>query len=70
MSTIAKFNYNQFFDQPEIIQPSMNEFNAKKHYDNSFMLLAFSLLAIGVTYYMLKDQKVSIPSILDENDSV
>jgi hypothetical protein len=68
MNTIAKYNYNQFFDQPEIFKPSMNELNAKNHYDNSFTFLAFSLLAIGIAYYMLKEEPRSIKYIISDLD--
>lgn len=70
MSKIAKFNYNQFFEQPDIIRPSMNYHNAKKHYDNSLTILAFSLIVIGITYYMLTEEKESIKITLDDHDSI
>ena len=69
MSTIAKYNYNQFFEQPEIIKPSMNELNAQNHYNKAFLILTFSVLAIGISYYLLNENKKSIDFLLKQNES-
>lgn len=57
MNTITNFNYNQFFEQQELLKPSMNELNAENNYKNALLILTISLVVLTVVYYLTEEEK-------------